>query len=162
MPAGRAIQLSGFWTDWSIMKLDKGIHGVGAEDGHLSLDELSFELLDLSKKRENRELAGKPTYFLDNKLDDGRKLYKDMTDHGLTRLKYLPDDLLELASGARARACEILRVDDITATGEIDQFCIDHARARYKEMNPASAVGLAAKSTALEQIGQIALALGLS
>ena len=144
------------------MKLDKGIHRVGADDGYLSSEELSFQLIELSKQRKNRELAGKPTFYLDGILDDGRKLYKDMGDHDITRLKYLPDPLLDLASGARKRACEILRMDDITASGEIDQFCIDHARARYKEMNPSSAIGLSSKTTALEEIKQVATALGLN
>ena len=162
MPTGRVAELSGFWTDWALMNLDKGVRGVGAEDGYLSTEELSYQLLELGRQRDARVSAGKSTTYIDEKINDGRNLYKDMTDHDVTRLKYLPDTLLDLSLGARQRACELLRLDDTTATGEIDQYCIDHARACYQQMHPSSPVALTSKTAALNQIAEIARALGLS
>ena len=161
MPTGRITQLAGFWTDWSIMKMDRGIHGVGAEDGYLSLEELSHHLSDLSNTKRIREDAGKSTSFVDDNILDGRKLYQDMTTNHVTKLAYLPDSLLDLPSGARQRACEMLRLDDTTAQGEIDQFCLDHARARYNDMSPTSSGALASKQRALSEIDAVANALGL-
>jgi hypothetical protein len=144
------------------MNMDKGIHSVGHEDGYLEREELSFYLQDLSKLRESRALAGQPTDFVDMRINDGRKLYKDMTENDFGKLKYLPDEVLALVSGVRQRACELLRRDDPSGLGEIDQYCIDHARARYEQMNPSSSVGLNAKTSALEEISKLAVALGLS
>jgi hypothetical protein len=161
MPSARAIELSGFWTDWAIMNLDKGIHGVGLEDGYLSTEELSFHLKDLGKLRKTRVDTGKPTDFVDMKIADGRKLYKDMADNSVTQLKYLPETILGLVSGVRQRACELLRLDDPNASGELDQYSIDHARARYNEMHPTTAGALATKTRALSEIDQLAQSLGL-
>jgi len=144
------------------MNMDKGIHGVGHEDGYLERNELSHYLTDLTKLRANRAASGKPTDFVDMRINDGRKLYKDMADHDVTKLMYLPDLVLQLPSGIRQRACELLRMDDPMNSGEIDQYSIDHARARYQEMNPTSSVGLTTKTRALEEIKKLALALGLN
>jgi len=144
------------------MNMDRGIHGVGAEDGHLTLNELSGYLQATSKARKSRHFSGLSTTYEDMKIKDGRKLYTEMIQRDITDIKYLPEAILDLASGLRQRACELLRIDDSPTSGEIDQYCIDHARARYHEMHPLSSGALAAKNRALSEIDQLALALGLT
>lgn len=162
MPILKPEQLVTPWSRWSALSRDKGVDGVGSDDGYLTIDELKNQLTNLAAERAKALEDGLSVFYLDMQIGESRKLYNDMVASGATALQYLPDDLMNMPEHLRRRAVELLRQDDVTTIGTIDQYVIDHARGRYGAMTAFTPGMMASKQKALDEISEIAAWLGLS
>ncbi len=158
MPILTPQDLTGAWSRYSFMARDRV--GPDANDGLLTVKELRSNLQNLAKERDKNVSSGVPTMWVDSRITSGRQLLKDMKENGATAVQYLSDEVMDLPSSLRHRAIELLKIDDSTTSGEIDQYVIDHARGRYNGMSPVAAHH-ADKAKALEEINKIAEHLGL-
>lgn len=145
------------WTSFEAMARDDQTSGAG--DGQLTLSELQAHIDRLAAQRNQLMGVGVPTSFVDLRIADARRLYKDMVASGASALQYLPDHLMSLPAHLRTRASELLLHDDVGSVGDIDQFVIDHARERY-DLMAGSMGSLYAREKALQEIGALATALG--
>ena len=159
MPVLKPADLPSAWTNWSAMSRDKA--PSGDPEGVLTRSELKSLLQDLNDAKTSASSSHEPTMYLDMQINSGRKLYKDMVDAGATGLQYVPDELMSLPIALRRRATELLKRDDTSMLGQVDQFVIDHARGRYNAMTAMSSGMVQAKETALNEIDDLADALGL-
>lgn len=147
------------WSQLDAMTRDDQTAGAG--DGELTLSELQAHIDRLAQQREQIVTDEGPTGVVDLKINYARRLYKDMVDSGAGAVQYLPDGLMGLPVPLRQRATELLLHDDVGSLGDIDQFVINHARDRYAAIY-GTGVSMMARQKALDEINQLAQALGLS
>ena len=151
----RANDLNSAWTDWSLNTRDAN------KDGVLTRNELMTHIKGISGKRDRASLNGHPTGYFDMELNRSRKLYDDIKDNSADGVQYLNNELMSLPLALRKRASELLERDDTSMLNKIDQFVIEHARGRYASMTPMTSEMIQAKEKALDEIDDLADALGL-
>lgn len=153
--------LGGGWSNYSAMTRDQGINGgTGAQDGLLTRSELSEHIKKLAVQRKEYMESDLPTTGVDFQINDSRELYNQMVASGADALQYLPDEVMSLPSNLRRRATDLLKHDDVSGLGTIDQFVIDAARDRYA-MLPTTMSTMTSKKIAEKEIDEIAKKLGL-
>lgn len=163
MSSMKPFELNGGLTTWTVLNLDRAVHDDVPGDGRLTASEVKGRVGELEKERAEAVAMGLPGFFYDDQIDEARSIYNQMKAKGVDELVYLPDALMGQPLSIRRRAVEILENDDLSASGKIDQYAIDHARERYQlgSMPGGTGAMLGAWQKALDEIDEIADVLGL-
>lgn len=144
-----------------MMSRDYALNGAGAGDGLLTRQELQQYIEMLRVERIDAVDMREPTDVIDLRLEDSRRLLRDMDLVQADAVSYLPDALRDLPERLRRRATEILMLDDPYGLGEIDRGMLESARTRYRDLYGPSLAFLNSKTQALEEIDALEAALDL-
>lgn len=145
------------------------IRDVGHNNNHtrgngvLTRDELESYIQAQYDER-NRILANQgSTRSVDVRLRDSEQMLHDMVDAGVDGLSYLPEEIQEqnFRPELAHRVVEMLMKDDEDRSLRITQPILDRARGRYMNIEARSMVELNSRDRALNEIKEIAQALGL-
>lgn len=148
------------WSRFAVMSRDYALDGVASGDGLLTREELREYIESLGQERIEASAAREPTDVIDMRLDESRRLLRDMDLVNADAVSYLPEALQTLPERLKRRATEMLMMDDEWGLGEIDRGILEAARTRYNEMSGPSLAMISSRNAALADIDEIARALG--
>jgi hypothetical protein len=150
------------WTRSAVMLRDCQ-DGQAAGDGVLTQGELERYIDRLERERDQLVATRSSTKTVDIRIRDSEAMLLDMQAAGVDGLSYLPDEILAKAfrPELNARVVEMLMKDDEGRTGHITQGVLDNARGRYMNIEARSMIELNSRQRALDDIREIARALGL-
>lgn len=148
---------------YGAMMKDIGHGGPRRGDGVLRREELEAYIEGQYNERNKLLAAHASTRAVDTRLRDAEEMLGDMLAKGADGLNYLPDGVVaaNFRPELNLRVVEMLVEDDENRALDITQDVVDRARGRYMNMEARSMVELNSRERALNEIKEIANALGL-